>query len=92
MSDLQKYIKEQLLDPEFRAHYEKSRPEFEIQKAILAARLEKNMTQKELSKITGIRQSNISRIEKGDCTPDLTTIERIAKGLGKHLLIQFQDK
>jgi DNA-binding XRE family transcriptional regulator len=91
MSDLQDLRKEQLKDTEFRAEYERTQPEFEIRRAIIAARLEKNMTQKEVSLKTGIRQSNISRIEKGMCTPDFATLNRIAEGLGKRLIVQFQD-
>jgi ribosome-binding protein aMBF1 (putative translation factor) len=91
MSDLQDLRKEQLKDTEFRAEYERTQPEFEIRRAIIAARLEKNMTQKELSVKTGIRQSNISRIERGVGSPDFATINRIAEGLGKRLIVQFQD-
>jgi transcriptional regulator with XRE-family HTH domain len=47
------------------------------------------MTQKELSEKTGVRQSNISRIEKGDCVPTLTTLKALAKGLGKTLKIEM---
>ena len=47
------------------------------------------MTQKELSEKTGIRQSNISRIENGNCSPTVETLEKIAEGLGKKLEIRF---
>ena len=33
MSDLQKYKKNQLLDPEFKVEYERTRPDFEIMHA-----------------------------------------------------------
>ena len=48
------------------------------------------MTQKELAERTGIRQSNISRIESGACSPTVETLSRIAAGLGKQLKIEFQ--
>ena len=40
MSDLRKYLNEQLKDPEFAAEYEAMRPEYEAIRAVIAARLE----------------------------------------------------
>jgi transcriptional regulator with XRE-family HTH domain len=56
---------------------------------IVAARMERNMTQRELSERTGIRQSNISRIENGNCSPTVATLQQIADGVGKTLHIEF---
>jgi len=89
MSDFQKYLNEQLEDPEFAAEYEAMRPEYEAIRAVIAARLASNMTQKELAQKTGIRQSNISRIESGASSPTIDTLARIAAGLGKQLKIDF---
>ena len=90
MSDLRKYLNEQMDNPEFAAEYETMRPEYEAIRAVIAARLECNMTQKELAEKTGIRQSNISRIESGASSPTVDTLARIAAGLGKKLKIEFQ--
>lgn len=89
MSDFRKYLDEQMNDPEFAAEYEALRPEYEAIRAVIAARLERQMTQKELAQKTGIRQSNISRIESGACSPTIDTLARIAAGLGKELKIDF---
>lgn len=89
MSDFRKYLNQQLNDPEFAAEYEAQRPEYEAIRAVIAARLECHMTQKELAEKTGIRQSNISRIENGSSSPTIETLSRIAAGLGKHLKIDF---
>lgn len=90
MSDFRKYLDQQLKDPEFKAEYERQRPDYEAVRAIIAARLERNMTQKELAEKTGIRQSNISRIESGVSSPTVDTLARIATGLGKKLVIEFR--
>ena len=90
MSDLRKYIDKQMQDPEFRAEYEATRPEFELTKTIIAARLEAGLTQEELAVKSGIRQSNISRIENGTCSPTVSTLQALAKGMGKALQINFQ--
>ena len=72
------------------AEYEKLRPEYEAICAVIAARLGSNMTQKELAEKTGIRQSNISRIESGSCSPTVATLQALAEGLGKKLVISFR--
>ena len=90
MDDLHKYLEEQLKDPEFAAEWERQRPEREYIKAIIGARIEKNLTQKELAEKTGIRQSNISRIENGNCSPTIATLQQIASGMGKTLHIEFR--
>lgn len=89
MSDFKNYLAQQMEDPAFAAEYEAQRPEYEAIRAVIAARLACNMTQKELAEKTGIRQSNISRIENGSASPTIDTLARIAAGLGKQLKIDF---
>lgn len=89
MSDFKNYLAQQMEDPAFAAEYEAQRPEYEAIRAVIAARLACNMTQKELAEKTGIRQSNISRIESGSASPTIDTLARIAAGLGKQLKIDF---
>ena len=90
MSDLQKYKKKQLLDPVFKAEYERTRPDFEIMHALVDARISQNLTQKELAEKSGVRQSNISRIENGTCSPTIATLEELATGMGKKLIVSFE--
>ncbi|MDR3271629.1 MAG: helix-turn-helix domain-containing protein [Peptococcaceae bacterium] len=90
MSDLNKYLDEQLKNPEFAAEWASQCPEREYIKAIIAARIEQNLTQEELARKTGIRQSNISRIETGNCSPTIATLQQIADGVGKTLHIEFR--
>ena len=89
MSDFKNYLAQQMEDPAFAAEYKAQRPEYEAIRAVIAARLACNMTQKELAEKTGIRQSNISRIENGSASPTIDTLARIAAGLGKQLKIDF---
>ena len=89
MSDFKNYLAQQMEDPAFAAEYEAQRPEYEAIRAVIAARLACNMTQKELAEKTGIRQSNISRIENGSASATIETLARIAAGLGKQLKIDF---
>ena len=83
-------LNEQLQDPEFRKEWESMEPEFQIIKAMIDARNEKGITQKELSSLTGITQGDISKLENGTANPSIRTLQRIAEGLGKNLVIQFK--
>jgi len=48
------------------------------------------MTQKQLSESTGIYQADISKIERGHANPSLSTLERLADGMGLKLRIEFE--
>lgn len=47
------------------------------------------VTQKQLSELTGIYQADISKIERGLANPSLSTLNRLADGLGMTLKIEF---
>jgi len=89
MDELDKYLEEQLKDAAFREAWEELEPEHTINVMLIKARNERNLTQKQLAKICGIRQSNLSRIETGAESPSVRTLGKIARGLGKRLRIQF---
>lgn len=89
MDDFDKYLGEQLNDPEFKKEWDSSEMEYQLMMMVLKARNEQNLTQSELAERTGIRQSNISRIEKGQALPSILTLSKIAHGLGKELQIKF---
>lgn len=59
MTNYQGFKGELMQDPEFRAEYDRTRPEYEIMRALIEARINSNMTQKELSVKSDVRQSNI---------------------------------
>lgn len=89
MDDFDKYLGEQLNDSEFKKEWDSSEMEYQLMMMVLKARNEQNLTQSELAERTGIRQSNISRIEKGQALPSILTLSKIAHGLGKELQIKF---
>lgn len=60
-----------------------------VANAVSAARAKSGLSQKELSKLTGIDQSDISKIERGLSNPSISTLERIAKALGGNLSIDI---
>ena len=89
MDDFRKFLNKQLEDPDFRKGWDEMEPEYQIMKAMIAARMETGITQQQLSEKTGINQSNLSRIENGNGNPSVSTLHRIASALGKKLSISF---
>ena len=61
-------------------------------KALIDARTSNNLTQEELSKRTGIHQSDISKLEKGTRNPSLKLLQRLAEGMDMFLKIEFVPK
>ncbi len=89
MDDLDRFLEEQLKDPAFRKEWEASQLEYDVTEMLIKARNSQHISQKELAIRAGLRQSNLSRIENGQCSPNLATLQKIAKGLGKRLQLQF---
>lgn len=83
------FLEEQLKDEEFKKEFEALQPEHAVIQAIIDARKESGLTQKELAEKTGIAQGDISKIEKGLANPSLKTLKRLALGMGKVLKIEF---
>ena len=84
------HLKEMMEEEAFRKEYETLQPQYEVVKQIISAREELHITQKDLAERTGIRQSNISRLERGNYNPSVEFLRKIAKGLGKELHIEFR--
>jgi len=55
--------------------------------AIITARQEKGLTQKELECASGVKQPVIARLEHGDTDPQLSTLIKVLAPLGKTLAI-----
>lgn len=58
---------------------------------LIKARDIAGMTQKQLSESTGIYQADISKIERGLANPSLSTLKRLADGMGLKLRIEFEN-
>ena len=89
MSKFNQYLTEQLKDSAFKAEYDALEAEFAIIQAMITARQKTGMTQKQLAERTGIHQSDISKLERGNGNPSLRTLIRLAEGLGMKLKVEF---
>ena len=60
--------------------------------SIAEARKARNISQLELSKMSGIIQADISRIENGKANSTINVLKRLAEAMGMTLNIYFEDK
>ncbi len=77
-------------DREFREAYDELQPEYELKRALVRARLEDGLTQAELARRMGMKQSAISRMEAGPFDPRLTTLRKLAAALNVRIEIAAQ--
>ena len=89
MSSYREYKEKALKDPEVKAEYDSLEAEYDIIQAMIDARINQHMTQKNLSAKTGITQADISRIENGTRNPSLAMVKRLADGLGMQLKLEL---
>ena len=89
MSEFQELLQEQLKDPDFKKEWDDIQPEMDVIRAMIDARIEQNLTQKELAARTGIDQADISKLENGTRNPSLKLLKKLASGLGMQLKIEF---
>ena len=90
MMDWDTHKKILLQDPKFKKVYEESRVEYEISRAIIRARIEKGLTQKQLADKLHTKQSVISRVESANTTPSISFLKRLAQALNTNLQVQFK--
>ena len=92
MSDFRNYLNEQLQRPSFKAEWDALQPELTIAQAMIDARKESGLTQKQLSERTGIAQADISKLENGTRNPSVSLLKRLAEGMGMVFKIEFIPK
>lgn len=76
-----------LKDPEFYKEYHKKDDiAFDISEMVIDARMEKGLTQSQLAKIVGTKQSSIARLENYNTIPSISFLQKIAKALDTNLI------
>lgn len=90
MSDLKKYIsKRKAVSADFEAGFDEGYENFRIGVMLKQARLEAGLTQDEIANAIGTRKTAISRLENHVQDVKLSTVEKYAKALGKHVEIRI---
>ena len=85
-----KMLKNKLLrDKEVKKIYDNLGPEFQLIQIIIDKRIKQGLTQTELAKKIGTKQSAISRLERGAYNPTVAFLRKLAQALGTELRISF---
>jgi len=91
MNDLDRYIrKRKKSDPEFAKGFDEGYRDFRIGVILRQAREDAGLTQEELADRVGTQKTAISRIENHAEDIKLSTIQKVAKALGKSLEISLR--
>jgi ribosome-binding protein aMBF1 (putative translation factor) len=62
--------------------------EFSVIEAVMSARLKKGISQKELAKRVGTKQSSIARFESGSYNPTLSFVQKLANAVGTKIKVE----
>ena len=87
--DFQKYLGEQLKDPQTKKYYDQYGKQLEIAYQILQLRKKSGLSQKVLAQKIGTNQSNIARMEAGQQNFTTLTLQKIANVFKCDLKIEF---
>ena len=72
------------------ARYERARTAIMVGSAVRAARRRAGVSQSELAQRAKTSQPAIARLEKGQVSPTVISLDRIARALGSELVIDFE--
>ncbi|HBR15403.1 MAG TPA: transcriptional regulator [Candidatus Omnitrophica bacterium] len=90
MDDLEKYIeKRKKSDPQFAKGFEEGFEEFKIGVMLRQAREEAGLSQEEVAQKIHTQRTAISRIENHAEDIKLSTLQKVASAVGKHLKISL---
>lgn len=79
-----------LKDPAIRKALKETELEYQVARAVIKARTERGLTQKQLADKLNTKQSVISRVESANTTPSLSFLKRLAQALNASLKVQFK--
>jgi len=83
--------KNKLLEkPAFRQAYEDLEPDYQLIKSIIEQRKNKGISQAELARKAGTRQSAIARLESGTYNPSLRFLKKVARALDARIEIKLK--
>jgi transcriptional regulator with XRE-family HTH domain len=76
-------------DPAFRSEYQRLAPEFALARELVRARTKARMTQAQVARRMGTTQSVVARIESGQNVPNLKTLEKYARAVGRRIEVKL---
>ncbi len=92
MKNYNNFKKELLEDKIIKKTYEDLGPEFALVEKLIKKRIERGLTQEQLAKRIGTKQSAVSRLESGNYNPTLSFLQKIAEALDSRLKFSLSEK
>jgi len=89
MQSWKSYKKELLRKPGVKAEYEKLAPRYALISKLIEVRLKSGVSQADLARKIGTKQSAIARLESGRVNPTVDFLDKISTALGRKLEIQI---
>ncbi len=90
MKSYSEFKRKTLRDRNVKRAYEEMGPQFEVIQMIIRRRIKRGITQKELARMVGTKQSAISRFESGDYNPTLSFLGKMADALGAEIKVSVR--
>ena len=89
MSKWKNLEKELLSDAATKKEFDKLVPRYVVISQLIAARIKNKMTQQDVARKVGTKQSAIARLESGSINPSLEFLQKIAQVMGYKLTIHI---
>lgn len=91
VTNFDQYLREQLKDPHFAARFKKAGEAWDVALQLAALRKESGLSQKELAKLVGTSQQQISRLESPSYDGhSLSMLRRVAEVLGATVRVKIE--
>ena len=90
MEEWNEVKKELLKDKGAYKEYKRLEPKYRLISQLIGIRVKKGLTQNDMAKKLGTKQSAIARLESGNYNPTLEFLQKTAKALGTKLVISFE--
>lgn len=82
--------KELLKNKQVAKEYKRLEPRYQLISQLIETRIKKGLTQEELAKKMGTKQSAIARVESGSVNPTIGFLEKLVAAIGSRLIIQVR--
>ena len=89
MDSFTKFKRRLLKDKKLKKAYDDLGPEFALIEMLIKKRLEQKLTQAQLAKKIGTKQSAISRLEQGSYNPSINFLRKVSVALNAELQISI---
>ncbi len=91
MSKWKDLEKELLSDVATKREFDKLTPRYAVISQLIAARIKNKMTQQDVARKVGTKQSAIARLESGGVNPSLEFLQKIAQVMGYKLTVRLSS-